>query len=155
MKVSESGLTFIINLHGYYAHAHRGEDTQLLIGCHHVLKNSEKKYHSICTPTKEIKWRNGLVAEDIRYILEDDLAPIVADLNYSMCHSYCQHEFDALSAFIFDIGRYDFLNSEVRRLLNLGDKKSAIKHWRFWETSEQDRTIRDSEIKLFTLARYI
>lgn len=155
MRVSEQGLSFIINIHGFSAYAHRGEDTNLVIGCYHVLKDSEKRYHSICTPRKEIKWRNGLIAEDVRFILEDDLAPIVSDLNYNMAHRYEQHEFDALSAFIFDIGRYDFLNSDVRRLLNLGDKKGAIKHWRFWEISAEDRAIRDAELKLFTLARYV
>lgn len=155
MKVSESGLTFIIQLHGFYAHAHRQEDMNLVIGCHHILRDSEKKYNSICTPRKEINWRNGLLAEDIRYILEDDLAPIVSDLNYSMAHRYEQHEFDALAAFIFDIGRYDFLNSDVRRLLNLGDKKGAIKYWRYWTASAEDKKIREAELKLFTLARYV
>ena len=127
----------------------------LVIGCHHILRDSEKKYNSICTTRKEINWRNGLLAEDIRYILEDDLAPIVSDLNYNMAHRYEQHEFDALAALIFDIGRYDFLNSDVRRLLNLGDKKGAIRQWRFWETSAADRAIREAELKLFTLARYV
>jgi GH24 family phage-related lysozyme (muramidase) len=155
MKVSPQGLEFIINLHGYYCHAHRGEDTNLVIGCHHILKASEKKYNSICTPRKEINWRNGLLAEYIRYILEDDLAQIVNDINYSMANTYCQHEFDALSALIFDIGRYDFLNSEIRRLLNLGDKKQAIKNWGFWATSPEDKAIRDKELKLFMLARYV
>lgn len=155
MKLSEQGLSFIIKTHGFYAYAHRDENTHLIIGCHHKLRDSERKYHSICTPRKEIHWRNGLVAEDVRYILEDDMAPVVADLNYSMVYPLAQHEFDALAAFVFDIGRFEFLNSEVRRLLNLGNRPGAIRNWKFWENNETDRAIRDKELKLFTLARYV
>jgi GH24 family phage-related lysozyme (muramidase) len=153
MTTSDAGIDFIIRLHGVHHHAIRLDNTDLVIGCRHILKCSERKYHSICTAHKEIRWRNGLTDADVKLLLREDLFSIENDLREGVNHALEQYEFDALSAFVFSIGRLDWLNSLVRFYLNQQNRALALKNWGYWYDGKTE-ALRKAEIRLFTLRRY-
>lgn len=154
MRTSDAGLTFIMGQHRVYHYATRLETTDLVIGCGHILKPSEKRFHSICTTTKEIQWRNGLTDMDVKLLLQDDLYPIESDLREGVKVDLKQHEYDAMAAFVFAIGRLDWLNSLVRFYLNQSNRMLMLKNLEFWHQNEQEKAMRKAEAKLFTLGRY-
>jgi GH24 family phage-related lysozyme (muramidase) len=153
MTTSNAGLDFIMRLHGVHHHAIRLGTTDLMIGCRHILKPSERKYHSICTAHKEIIWKNGLTDADVKLLLKDDLFPIEGDLREGVKPQLQQHECDALVAFVFSIGRLDWLNSLVRFYLNQQNRELALKNWGYWY-DEKTGALRKAELRLFTLRRY-
>lgn len=150
---SEMGLEFIIKLHGATKYATRHENTELVIGCKHVLKPSERRFHSICISDREIMWRNGLTDGDVKALLRDDLFNVESDMRKGIKPSLQQHEWDALASFIFDIGRLNWLNSLVRFYLNEGHREYTLKNWSYWH-DDNSKNLREAEIKLFTLRRY-
>lgn len=65
-----------------------------------------------------------LLAEDIKWA-EDAVNQVKAPLNQNM--------FDALVSFTFNVGKYAFLDSTMKRLLDVGDYKGAYEQFPRWK----------------------
>lgn len=135
-----------------------------------LIKSREQLRLTAYKPTPTDKWTIGWghtgkeVVEGLTWVLSQAEAAFVSDTQWActavMKHvdvELSQNEFDALVAFVFNVGEPQFANSTLLRVLNTGDKAGAAEHFAEWNHQDgkvlPGLTVRRAQEKaLFTAA---
>ena len=138
LSVSESGLDLIKRFDRFLDAPQRQPSGQSLIGYRYVMR-----------PADQDLIRMG--EKDADLLLREALRCIEIYLNSSVRVELDQHEFDALASLVFDVGMGTFDRSDLRAMLNRGDKAGAayaLQHW-VGPSSADVRPRRNAEATLF------
>jgi lysozyme len=73
-----------------------------------------------------------ITASDAEARLAKDLEPVESVINSTVKVSLTQNQFDALAAFIFNVGPGAFIRSTLKKCLDLGDFTSAADQFLVW-----------------------
>jgi lysozyme len=90
------------------------------IGVGHLLTKSELSSGKIYTDNETIRYHDGISKEQAMEILDDDLEEVEHHINLLVMVPLSQNQFDALVAFVFNIGGTAFAGSTLLRRLNAG-----------------------------------
>jgi lysozyme len=163
--MSIEGLHFLVGWEGFKQFASLDQGGKLDIGYGHLLSDEERKTGEIVLPNNRVVyWTNGITEAEARDIMRADLAKaeaVVAKTTKS--NTLEQHEFDALVAFVFDVGIRAFETSTMLRRLSGGNVEGALEAWAWFDKVTKDgikqvseglRKRRKAEIALFEKADY-
>lgn len=82
--------------------------------------------------TRNVKPGQTITAAEAERLLRDDLREFERGVRAAVKVPLEQHEFDALVAFVYNVGLGAFRKSTLLRLLNAGDKAGAAKQFGRW-----------------------
>lgn len=119
MNTSENGLHLIKVFEGLGLRPYICPAGLLTIGYGHVMG-----------PLEKIKYKNGITEAQANELLRKDLVRFEKAIN--LVPHLTQNEFDALVAFVFNIGIEAFNTSTIRRLLMAGLKQKASLEFGRW-----------------------
>lgn len=154
MKMSEHGRQLLTEWEGRCNEAYQDSAGLPTIGVGHLLTKDELASGKILILGEAIKYHDGLTALQIDRLLTQDLAGSEGAVNSGLNVALNQNQFDALVSFTFNIGRKEFFNSTLRKILNNGQFAKAPEQLRRWNRSggkvvQGLINRRENEIKLF------
>lgn len=120
MHISEQGIALIRRCEGFSAEPYYCPAGKRTIGYGHVIREGEK------FPEK------GITEEEATDILLRDIEVIEQAIERLVNVPVSQFQFDALVAFVFNVGIYAFEKSTLLRLLNASDYKGAANEFGRW-----------------------
>ena len=120
-RVSKTAIELITRFEGYRRKAAELPDGRWTIGYGHTLTARQGAEVS---------------REDAESLLRYDLIGVTADLNDAVFSPLTQNQFDALTAFVFSIGRDNFRHSGVLKRLNEGALIQAACALELWRKAE-------------------
>lgn len=82
--------------------------------------------------TRGVKRGERITKERAEELLRDDVAQFERAISQAVKVDLAQHEFDALVAFIYNVGSDAFAKSTLLRLLNAGDRAGAAGQFQRW-----------------------
>jgi lysozyme len=132
--VSKTGLELIESFEGFRRKAARLPDGRWTIGYGHTLSAREGAEVS---------------PEDAEALLQFDLLPVVEAVNNLVFTPINQNQFDALTAFAFNVGVEEFRDSDVLKRVNEGRLTEAACALDLWRRAEVagDRIVLDALIR--------
>lgn len=119
LNISERGIALIAKFEGFSADWYKCPAGKLTIGYGHVRKSNE----IIEAPISE-QFARSLLRRDAHHAAEAVRDAVKVPLE--------QHEFDALAAFVFNVGDGAFKESTLLKLLNSGGKLEAAEQFGRW-----------------------
>ena len=123
MKTSERGIALLTYLEGFREDVYLDQAGLPTIGFGHLLSPRERATDA---------FRYGVSKRGGRLLLEEDLAWAEKTVEEEVKTDLSQNEFDALSSFVFNIGKAGFARSTALARLNNGDRKGAAEAMRWW-----------------------
>jgi lysozyme len=117
MKTSKTGINFIRDHEGCKLTAYADTGGVLTIGVGH---------------TKGVKAGQRITQQQADQFLSDDLNPVETCINKNVVVTLNQNQFDALAAFIFNVGSGAFINSTLLKKLNTGNYCAAADQFTRW-----------------------
>lgn len=117
-KFSNEGQEILMDLEGFKSQPYKDLAGHLTIGFGHKVLPGEK-FDIITKPT-------GIM------IMMKDAKPFEDFLNNNIPVELTQNQFDALIIFIFNIGKENFIKSNVYKQVKLGNFKEATIPWAKW-----------------------
>lgn len=138
LSVSETGLELIKRFEPFLDTPQRAPSGMSVIGYRYVMRPADQDL---------IK----MGEQDAHLLLREALRCIEIYINSSVRVALDQHEFDALASLVFDIGMGTFERSDLRAMLNAGDKAGAadaLMHW-VGPSSSDSLPRRNAEATLF------
>lgn len=138
LSVSGAGLDLIKRFERFLDVPQRQPSGRSLIGYRYVMR-----------PADQDLIKMGEANADL--LLREALRCIEIYLNSSIRVPLDQHEFDALASLVFDVGMGTFERSDLRAMLNAGDKAGAadaLMHW-VGPSSSDSLPRRNAEATLF------
>ena len=82
--------------------------------------------------TRGVKRGDRTTKERAEELLREDVAQFERAISQAVKVDLAQHEFDALVAFIYNVGSGAFAKSTLLRLLNAGDRTGAAAQFERW-----------------------
>ena len=119
-RIDASGLQFLQELEGLQNGAYCDSGGQLTIGIGHLLTPSERHSGKIVLGGEGVPYRHGLTDDQCRSLLRQDLEPVEDAINSTVEVPLIQRQYNALVAFVLNVGVNAFLKSTLLRLLNQG-----------------------------------
>lgn len=158
MKTSPAGLQFIADWEGLRLSAYRDSGGLLTIGIGHLLTDHERQTGALILDHQVIPWRPKITQDQALQLLRQDIETpeqCLQDCNTRLA----QHQFDALTSFIFNVGANAFLNSTLRRHLIAKAWDNIPLQLKLWcnvngKPVEGLHRRRTAESLLFTQGRY-
>lgn len=154
MKMSDRGRELLTQWEGKSAKVYKDSAGLPTIGVGHLLTKDELASGKILILGIATKYGEGLTASQIDQLLVQDLAGAEGAVNSGVEAALTQNQFDALVAFVFNVGRTAFYNSTLRKVLNAGKYREVPNQLRRWNRAGgvviaglSNR--RENEIKLF------
>ena len=129
MSMSDAGLAFLINEEGERAEMYKDSAGLPTIGVGHLLTKDELSSGKLTIPP--VDWHRGLSPEQIKVLLMHDLGTAMAAVN-NVRVELTQHQYDALTSMVFNIGVTAFRNSTLLRVLNQGQYDKVPFQMRRW-----------------------
>lgn len=123
MQISSEGLAAVMYHEGFSADVYLDQAGLPTIGYGHLLTAKEKA---------EDTFRYGVSKNGARKLLDEDMAWAEKAVREDVHVELTQTEFDALSSFVFNIGKAGFAGSTALARLNHGDKYGAADAMRWW-----------------------
>lgn len=133
MKISAKGLEFIENWEGCKLEVYPDQAKKPTIGVGHLLTPSEKKTGFIQIGSRSLPYRHGISKEDAMALLDQDTDRFESLVDNEFPRRLFQHEFDALTAFCFNIGAGSFKGSTCVRRLKAFDTEGAMEAWKWFD----------------------
>ena len=130
MTLSDNGMHILRNLEGYSPRMYKDIAGLPTIGVGHLLTKSELSSGKLDVDGKP--WHPHLSDSRITLLLRHDILPAVTALEYNVKVPLNQNQFDALTLFVFNIGRSAFERSTLLKLLNAGDYAAVPSQLRRW-----------------------
>lgn len=118
MHISQEGLDFIQDVEGCKLYSYLDTGGVWTIGVGHTGPDVTKG--QTCTLEQAMKW------------LEEDCEEAMAAINALVKVPLTQHQFDALTSFVFNVGTGAFAKSTLLRKLNLKDYEGASGQFHRW-----------------------
>lgn len=134
MKLSERGAKLLIDREGKRNKAYKDTKGIWTIGVGHT--GPEVVQGLVWTDEKIMQ----VFKEDVQWA-EDAVNKVLAPLNQNM--------FDALVSFTFNVGKYAFLQSTMKKYLDVGLYKDAYDEFEKWHKPKEIIGRRDSEAAQF------
>ncbi len=119
MKTSPEGIGFICSHEGFVGSTYKDAAGLDTIGYGHLIKPGETFPASI-------------TEQRARELLAEDLLEAETIVNALVLVPLTQHQFDAVTSFVFNIGYGQFSGSTFLKLLNLGDYAAAADQLPRW-----------------------
>lgn len=133
MEISVQGLRLLQELEGSRAMPYKDVAGLLTIGVGHLLTKSELSSGKVVLNGQFTRYAPGLTSAQIDTLLKQDLLPSNSALeSLALPVPLGQHQFDALTCLVFNIGVTAFLNSTLCRCLRAGDQAAVPVQWRRW-----------------------
>jgi len=138
MIISENGLRFLEKVESKENHVYPDSGGEPTIGIGHLLTNSERKSGKIAIKegstgsVEYVKYSNGLTDRQVYFLLRSDLIEVESIINKSVKVSLTQNQYDALVAFVYNIGNQGFIASTLLKKLNAGllaDVPTQLRRW--------------------------
>src|SRR5437764_2770557 len=130
--ISRVGRDFIAHLEGGgHPTAYQDQATIWTIGVGHVLTRSELTSGKIGL-TMYVPWRDGLDAEQVDELFEQDLRPVEAAIQRFVRVFLLQNQVDALASWIFNVGVEAFHGSTLLKRLNAADFAGVPEEMKKW-----------------------
>jgi GH24 family phage-related lysozyme (muramidase) len=105
---------------GLVLHAYRDPANTLTIGSDHAITPTELRTGVLVIRGKRVPWRNGITRAQSIALLDQDLAPTRRVVDSLVTVKLTKNQRDALTSFVFNVGRGAFANSALLRALNAG-----------------------------------
>jgi len=164
-EMSVEGLCFLVGWEGFKPFASLDQGGKLDIGYGHLLSDEERKTGEIVLPdNRVVYWTSGVTEAEARDIMRADLVKAEAAVaKATQSNPLEQHEFDALVAFVYNVGIRAFETSTMLRRLLAGNIEGALEAWAWWSkvTKNGEKQVskglskrRNAEIALFEKADY-
>lgn len=113
MKLSADGLGMLKRFEGFEPLPYKDVAGYETVGFGHLIKPGEN-------------FREGITEDEAGLLLADDVRWAERAVEDLVKVALSQHEFDALVSLVFNIGRGNFENSTLRRLLNDGAERQRV-----------------------------
>jgi lysozyme len=121
MKLSPAGVDLLKQHEGFFAKAYWDADGYSVGYGHHGPE---------VTAFTRVTW------EEACCILEQDVARFEGAVNDLVTVPLAQHQFDALVAFTYNVGRQAFASSTLLKLVNAGQMEKAALQFARWNHSQ-------------------
>mgnify|MGYP003496419754 CR=1 FL=1 len=134
MTISKNGVQFITDREGSRSKMYLDSAGLPTIGVGHLLTQSENNSGKINIAGINVIWRNGLSANQIAQLLDQDLDRFENAVNKNVLVPLTQNQFDTLVSFAFNVGASAFAKSTLLKRLNAGnydDVPDQLKRWMF------------------------
>ncbi|MGP5360537.1 lysozyme [Psychrobacter celer] len=134
MTISKNGVQFITDREGSRSKMYLDSAGLPTIGVGHLLTKSENNSGKINIAGINVIWRNGLTANQIAQLLNQDLDVFEDAVNKYVKVPLTQSQFDTLVSFSFNVGVGAFSTSTLLKRLNAGeydDVPDQLERWRF------------------------
>jgi GH24 family phage-related lysozyme (muramidase) len=105
---------------GNHLKPYKGPIGETVIGYSHVLTQEEASSGILMIDGKTVDFRSGITEEQAKKLLEQDLAPIKAEIGSLVKVPLTTNQMDALTSFVFHVGLAPFKGSSLLRKLNAG-----------------------------------
>lgn len=130
--ISKVGRDFITHLEGGgHLTAYHDQIGLTTIGVGHLLSRSELLSGKIGL-TMYVPWRDGLDADQVDELFEQDLRPIELAIQQYVRRVLTQNQVDALASFIFSVGVQAFHQSTLLKRLNAGELAAVPQEMLRW-----------------------
>lgn len=143
MKMSRTGIEFLIGLEGFKTKAYKDTKGLWTIGVGHLILPGER--HLL---------EDVLTDAEVKALLAKDLIKYERAVNHTIHNDVTQYQFDALVSLCFNIGCNGFRNSTVARVVNNGEFNKVADAMRMWNKPIEIKGRREKEVKLFTTGKY-
>jgi lysozyme len=124
LSLSDKGLTMIANSEGYRARAYEDAAGHATIGFGHLLHHG-----GLTSADMAMEWDRARALN----VLRNDAAEAQSAVRQLVKVPLTQNEFDALTSFVFNVGRGAFADSTLLRLLNEGKRGQAANQFLRWD----------------------
>lgn len=131
-SISEKGKAFLRETEGWESKMYKDQAGHPTIGCGHKLTVQELNTGNIVLDEEVIAWKNGLNDDQIARLKDRDSKPVEVSLNTQVKVPLSQDQFDALAAFIFNVGIPRFEESSLLVKLNASDYGKVPDELRRW-----------------------
>jgi|SRR5207248_5162553 len=130
--ISRVGRDFITHLEGgAHPTAYQDQAGIWTVGVGHVLTRSELMSGKIGL-TMYVPWRDGLDAEQLEELFQQDLRPVEAAIQRFVRVYLMQNQVDALASWIFNVGVEAFYGSTLLKRLNAADFRAVPEEMTKW-----------------------
>lgn len=126
MNASEQGKMLLAEWEGFECRVYLDIAGKQAIGIGHLLTKDELSSGKIYIQGKAIKYDDGLTEHQVLNLLDQDLKEVERTLNKFVKVTLTQHQFDALTSFVLNVGSYAFKKSILPKYL--GDHFFAQPH---------------------------
>lgn len=134
MAISKNGVQFITEREGSRSKMYLDSAGLPTIGVGHLLTKSENTSGKINISGVNVVWRNGLTANQIAQLLNQDLDRFENAVNKYVKVPLTQNQFDTLVSFSFNVGIGAFSTSTLLKRVNArkyADVPDQLKRWKF------------------------
>jgi lysozyme len=125
LSISESGVNFIKKREQYRSIVYSDQAGKPTIGYGHELKPGEI-------------YPDGITREQAERLLVQDIGKAEKVIQNDVKVDLVQHQFDALTSLVYNIGGYNFVNSTLLQMLNRSDYDSAADQFLEWNKITQN-----------------
>lgn len=132
MIESDDGLNLIKEVEGCRLSMYRDQVGIPTIGIGHELTKSERLSGKLWTGAGWADWKDGITEAQALSLLDRDIAIAESAINQEVKVALTQHQFDALTSFVFNVGTVAFGYSTLLKKLNEGDYASVPDQMRRW-----------------------
>lgn len=133
MKISRDGLEFLKAWEGCKLRVYKDQAGLPTIGVGHLLTTQEKRTGLIMLDDDPIEYDDGITLEQALALLDQDLDEYEGAVARLFVHrTLAQYEFDALTAFCFNIGVNGFAGSTCVKRLKAGNVDGGLEAWSWW-----------------------
>ncbi len=123
---SQSGLDLIAEFEGWVPRAYNDPVGYCTIGFGHLIQRSP------CDDSIPEEFKGEITRERGFELMRGHLVGVETTIKGSVEYATLQHQFDALSSFIYNIGDTNFRNSTLLAKLNVGDLVGVSLEWPRW-----------------------
>jgi len=132
MEMSAHGIALLAQWEGIREDTYKDSAGLDTIGVGHLITAEEKRTGTIIIDGAHIPYEAGLTKNQVSLLLRQDLSRFEKAVSDMVAVSLNVNQFDALVAFVFNIGIGGFEKSTLLRLLNQGNYDSVPEQLRRW-----------------------
>ncbi|MEQ1531862.1 MAG: lysozyme [Methylococcales bacterium] len=116
----KDALDLLEGMEGINLKPYKGIDGDDYIGAGHQITDSEFEKGTIRIGGKEVPFKEGLSAEQVKLLLEQEIKDIRLEINRLVTVKLTSEQLDALASFLHQVGPEMFKRSTLLRKLNAG-----------------------------------
>lgn len=135
MTISKNGIQFVTDREGSRSKSYLDSAGYPTIGVGHLLTPSELSSGKINIAGTNVAWRDGLNAQQIAQLLDQDLDKHERGVNKNVNVPLTQNQFDTLVSFSFNVGIGAMSTSTLLKRLNARNYDDVPKQLERWKYS--------------------
>ena len=145
--LSDKGFEFLRRHEGYMKKVYVDTTGHPTVGIGHLITGKENP------PIPPVG--KSITDERVKQLFDEDKPKYEATINKLVKVKLTQHQFDALFAFVYNIGSGGFAKSRTLQLLNMGQYNAAGTAMLGWLKNKELRGRRHDEVRLFIEGKYV